>query len=84
MRHRICMAIITANNSGSIVRRENKEQLEVQSRRAQFEKSYNKKVLVVGKSIDASLTSFSNGIAQQIADFKKSKRNERLVVSTAN
>jgi len=67
------MAIMTATNSGSIVKRENKTQLERNQRRAQFEKSYNKKTLVVGKSIDSSLTSFSCGIAEQIRLFKQSK-----------
>lgn len=73
MRQRICMAIITANTSGSIVRRENKSQLEKNQRRAQFEKSYSKKVLIVGKTIDKSLMSFSYGVANAIAEFKQSK-----------
>lgn len=78
------MAIVTTTPSGSIVRRENKSQLEKNKRRAQFEKSYSKKVLVVGKTINASLTSFSNGVAQQIDNFKKSKRNGRFTAHTAN
>lgn len=77
------MAIVTATPSGSIVRRETKTQLEKSKRRARFEKAYNKKILVVGKSIDAPLTSFSNGVAQQIAEFKRQK-NERLTTGCIN
>lgn len=73
MRNKVCMAIVTATPSGSIVKRENKSQFEKAKRRAQFEKSYNKKTLVVGRTIDASLMSFSNGIATQIRLFKQSK-----------
>jgi hypothetical protein len=77
------MAIITATPSGSIVKRENKSQLEINKRRAQFEKSYNKKILVVGTKIDSSLMSFSNSISQQIAEFK-AKKHERLNINSIN
>ena len=76
MRHRICMAIITANNSGSIVRREDKAQLEKNQRRAQFEKDYKKnKRVFSGIEKNSELVNFSNNLAREIEMFKQSRRN---------
>lgn len=76
MRPRICMAIITATPSGSIVRRETKAQLEASQRRAKFERDRKKlRIAVVGKEpIPVELISFNNNVANAIVEFKKSKQ----------
>ena len=66
-----CFMIVSGD---SIIELETKEQKEKAIRRAKFEKDYkrNKKIFsCITKSLD--LVSFSNNLANEIADFKQKK-----------
>lgn len=75
MRPRITMAIVSSSE-GAIVYRESKEQLEINKRRAQFEKNRSKlRCVIVGcQPISSSLICFNNGLASAILQFKQSRR----------
>jgi len=69
------MSIVSAKPAGTTFFNCNKEEMERNNRRAQFEKSRNKTISVIGINASSELKSFSMGVARMIEEFKKSKRN---------
>lgn len=77
MRPRICMAIVSSKCDGTTFFNCNREEIERNKRRAQFEKSRKVTVAIIGKSTP-ELNSYSMGVLNVIAEFRKRKANERL------
>lgn len=70
MRNRIKLAIITCiptESNSSIIRREDYSKMELNKRRAEFEKCYHKD--------NNFLTSFEMGLKKQLNLFKQTKRS---------
>ena len=73
MRPRICMAIVSVHPTGTIVRRENKDEIQRSIRRAEFEK--RKRCLsILSVKVDASLHIYSMGITEAIKKFRNDKK----------
>jgi len=79
MRHRICIAIVTATSCGTVVYRESKEVIRQQLSDKARLKEYNKRhdeFMALGGTRE--LKSYSDNVAMQIAQFKQSKARVML------
>lgn len=73
MRPRVCMAIVSVHPTGTIVRRESKDEIQKSIRRAEFEKR-RKSLSILDIKIDTSLHIYSMGISEAIKKFRDDKK----------
>lgn len=73
MRRRICMAIVSVHPTGTIVRRESKDQIQRSIRRVEFEKR-RKCLLALNIKVDTNMHMYSIGISEAIKKFKNDKK----------
>lgn len=73
MRRRICMAIVSVNPTGTIIRRENKDQIQRSIRRAEFEKR-KKCLLALNIKSDTDMHMYSIGISEAIKKFRNDRK----------
>lgn len=73
MRKRICMAIVSVHPTGTIIRRESKDEVQISIRRAGFEKR-KKCLLALNIKVDTDMHMYSIGISEAIKKFRNDRK----------